>query len=91
MLVSMDQSSDDTYQSLSLAVINAVAEQEGVDPTDIEPPTYESLYSVVNPEALDSLFAPRSDGTPRTNGKIEFQFCGYDIVVTSDGTVELTE
>ncbi len=78
-------------QSVSLAVIDAVAEREGVDLTEIEPPEYESLYSVINPEALDALFAPREDGSPRANGRVLFHFCGYEVTVTDDGTVELSD
>ncbi|ELY97039.1 hypothetical protein C482_14109 [Natrialba chahannaoensis JCM 10990] len=49
--------------SPSQAIIEAVAAREGVDPTDIEPPAYEPLYSVVNPEALDSLFRDAVEGS----------------------------
>lgn len=91
MLLSVDRSKTNGRRSLSLEVISAIAEQEGVDPIEIEPPEYEALYDVCNPEALDSLFAPREDGTPRNRGRVSFAFCGYDVVVTSDGTVEVTE
>ncbi len=91
MLLSVDRSESSPESSLSFEVIAAVAEREGVDPTEIEPPTYDALYDVVNPEALDSLFAPREDGTPRAAGRVEFPFCGYQVVVTSDGTVEIDD
>ncbi|WP_049920117.1 HalOD1 output domain-containing protein [Halobiforma nitratireducens] len=91
MLLSVDSVEGDDAQPLSFEVIAAIAEREGVDPTDIEPPEYDALYDVVNPEALDSLFAPREDGTPRGQGQIEFRFCGYDVVVTSEGDVDVTE
>ena len=91
MLLSADGSETDTVQSLSFEVIAAVADREGVDPTDIEPPTYDALYDVINPEALDSLFSPREDGTPRASGRVEFPFCGYHVTVTSDGTVEVED
>ncbi|WP_049925386.1 HalOD1 output domain-containing protein [Halopiger goleimassiliensis] len=91
MLLSADRSAADTETSLSFEVIAAVAEREGVDPTDIEPPTYDALYDVINPEALDALFSPREDGTPRADGQVEFPFCGYHVVVTSDGDVELED
>ena len=89
MLLSVERSDEET--SLSYEVIRAVAEREGVDPIDIEPPEYEPLYDVLNPEALDALFAPRESGTPRGAGRIEFTYCGYDVVVDSDGTVELRD
>ncbi|ARS88717.1 HalOD1 output domain-containing protein [Natrarchaeobaculum aegyptiacum] len=91
MLLSVDRSETDSVPSLSFEVIAAIAEREGVDPTDIEPPTYEALYDVINPEALDSLFAPREDGTPRSTGTVEFLFCGYHVTVSSDGTVDVAE
>lgn len=91
MLLSVDRSETDPVPSLSFEVIAAIAEREGVDPTDIEPPAYEALYDVINPEALDSLFAPREDGTPRSTGTVEFLFCGYHVTVTSDGTVDVAE
>lgn len=91
MLLSVDRSDGNRRPSLSLEVVTAIAEREDVDPTEIEPPEYESLYDVCNPEALDALFAPREDGTPRSEGHVEFEYCGYDVVVTSDGSVEVTD
>ncbi|WIV67282.1 HalOD1 output domain-containing protein [Natrialbaceae archaeon AArc-T1-2] len=89
MLLSVEQSDED--RPLSFAVIDAIAEREGVDATEIEPPEYEALYEVLNPEALDALFAPREDGTPRSNGQVKFTYCGYDVVVDSDGDVTVRE
>ncbi|WP_265111411.1 HalOD1 output domain-containing protein [Halosolutus halophilus] len=91
MLLSLDRSDANEAASLSFEVIAAVAEREGIDPVELEPPEYEALYDVVNPEALDSLFAPRQNGSDRSTGRVEFPFCGYDVVVTSDGEVELSE
>lgn len=91
MLLATDQSNATESRPVSFDVIAAIADAEGVDPTEIEPPEYEALYDVVNPEALDALFAPREDGTPRTTGRIEFPYCGYYVVVDGDGEVELYE
>ncbi|WP_255167282.1 HalOD1 output domain-containing protein [Natrononativus amylolyticus] len=91
MLLSVDRSDAKRHQSLSYEIVDAVAEREGVDATEIEPPEYEALYDVLNPEALEALFAPREDGTPRNPGRVEFTFCGYDMVVTSDGDVTVIE
>ncbi|WP_339103760.1 HalOD1 output domain-containing protein [Haloterrigena salinisoli] len=91
MLLTADSTDATATNSLSFEVITAVAEREGIDPMEIEPPEYEALYDVVNPEALDSLFAPREDGTSRGSGRVEFVFCGYRVVVTSDGDVDVLE
>ena len=69
-------------QSPSTKVVEKVAEQEGVGPCDLD-----SLYDVVNPDALDALFAPTSNATVHSGGHVEFTYCGYDITVKSDGHV----
>lgn len=91
MLPTVDRSDETEATPRSFEVIAAIAEREGVDPMELEPPEYEALYDVVNPGALDSLFAPRQDGTGRTISRVEFPFCGYDVTVTSDGEVILSE
>lgn len=91
MLLSLDQSDTNETESLSFKVITAVAEREEIDPMELEPPEYEALYDVINPEALDSLFEPRQNGTGRAAGQVTFSFCGYDVDVTSDGEVTLSE
>lgn len=75
----------------SQAVIEAIASAEGIPPEELRPPTFESLHGVVDPEALDSLFAPRADGAPRAGGEVSFRFCGYDVTVERDGSVTLEE
>ena len=75
----------------SRTVIEAIAEAEGVRPEELRPPAYESLHDVVDPDALDTLFGPRSDGAPRSGGEVSFTFCGYDVTVETDGSVTLAE
>ena len=91
MLLSEGRSGEVNGRSLSFEVIDAVAKREGIEATDIEPPEYEALYDVINPEALDALFARRQDGSERTTGRVEFTYCGYHVVVTSDGDVTISE
>ena len=78
-------------RSPSRTVVEAVAEAEDIPPEELRPPTYESLHAVVDPEALDALFATRSDGTPRPAGEVSFPFCGYAVTVEADGTVTVDE
>ena len=81
---------DSSYRETpSQAVIEAVANAEDIQPTALSPPEYESLHDVVDPSALDDLFAPRYSGIPRQNGTITFTFCGYVVKVTGDGDVTL--
>ena len=75
----------------SQAVVEAVAEAEGVRPEELCPPEYETLHDVVDPQALDALFAPKANGIERSPGRISFEFCGHVVTVDADGTVSLTE
>ena len=64
--------------SPSTAVIRALAAVSGDDPTTIEP-----LFDVLDPDALDRLFAPAR--TPRLQGTVAFEHHGYRITVRADG------
>ncbi|WP_254530183.1 HalOD1 output domain-containing protein [Natrinema gelatinilyticum] len=91
MLLSVDRPDAAATQSISFDVIAAVAEREGIDPMDLEPPEYDALYEVINPEALDALFAARENGCERPTGRVEFPYCGYHVVVTSDREVTVSD
>ncbi|MDQ2051469.1 HalOD1 output domain-containing protein [Natronolimnohabitans sp. A-GB9] len=83
---------DTSYRTApSRTVIEAVAEAEGIPPEELRPPTYEALHDIVDPEALDSLFASRSNGTPRSAGDVTFPFCGYEVTVRADDTVTVED
>ncbi|WP_049923117.1 HalOD1 output domain-containing protein [Halopiger djelfimassiliensis] len=75
----------------SQAVVETVAAAEGVPPAELRPPEYEPLHAVVDPQALDRLFADRSNGQPRPGGDVCFQFCGYDVTVDEAGSVTLED
>lgn len=63
---------------LSEAVLQTIADAEGVDPADLEAPLYEAL----DPDALDALF--RTDV-----GSVTFGYHGYTVTVFADGTVDI--
>ncbi|RKD97791.1 HalOD1 output domain-containing protein [Halopiger aswanensis] len=73
----------------SRAVVEAVADAEGVAPTELRPPEYEPLHAAVDPEALDSLFDERANGSPRSHGSTSFHYCGYRVTVAADSSVSL--
>lgn len=66
-------------ESVSVSVGETLAELRDTDPASID------LHDYVDVEALDRLFEPLRDGTPRT-GRVSFQAAGYDVTVRSDGT-----
>ncbi|WP_408956981.1 HalOD1 output domain-containing protein [Natrinema sp. 74] len=69
--------------ALSTTVIHALADCMGVDVTD----SRISLYDAVDPDALDDLFRPRHDGTPRTSGTLSFVVNGHHVRVRGDGEI----
>ena len=67
--------------SLSRAVIEAVASEKDTEPEDLP----ETLHEVIDPDALDRLFA----GKNSTDGLVMFSFCGFNVTVTADRDVIL--
>ena len=71
----------------SYRIVAAVARREGVDPTALRP----RLNDVVDPDALDRLFSDGSGRREAPTGRVEFRYCGYDVTVSSDGRVAVTD
>lgn len=63
------------------AVVSAVAEASGSDPLDLPP-----LADVIDPDALNTLFASRSGAS---EAKIRIQYAGYEVIVEGEGAVHV--
>jgi hypothetical protein len=74
-------------QKLSSNVIEALAAEEGVAPTELRDP----LYDVIELEALDELFSDRRDGKSRSDGLVQFTYLRYEVTVYSDGRVDVSD
>lgn len=70
--------------SISNAVVSAVAEATGTDPTEMDP-----LYNVVDPDALESLFQSAGPASVPSSRRVEFEYWGCEVVVTADRTVRV--
>lgn len=73
-------------ESLSMTIINAVADAKDVDPADLGTP----LYEVVDPDAIDRLFQDRADGIPRPSGQIVFTMADCKVTVHDHDRVTVT-
>ena len=62
--------------SISTRVVMAVAEQKGVEHTDLPP-----LYSVIDSEALDALFERRLSRDEHPACEIQFSYAGEEVHV----------
>ena len=69
-------------ESPSQRVIEVVARKEGVSPTELSQPLYDSVEG----EALDKLFA-RKDAKGNGSVQVSFEYHGYKVhVADGDGT-----
>lgn len=75
----------DGSAELTTTLAHAISDVTGVDVTD----TGFTLNDHVDPEALDRLFEPKEDGTPRTNGHVSFTIWGYQVTVYSSGQIAI--
>lgn len=63
-------------------VIEAIADAEETDPTELTPP----LFEVIDPDALDNLFARN-----QALGKVIFNYKSYEVRVFPDGYVSIED
>ena len=77
---------DPQTRPVTEAVVETVAEATGTSPLDLP-----QLHSVVDPDALDSLFSGRPLGPTHGDGTVTFEFAGCIVSVNSHGTVEISE
>ncbi|AWB28368.1 HalOD1 output domain-containing protein [Halococcoides cellulosivorans] len=74
-------------EQVSTSVVRAVSAVEGRDPMTMRP-----LMDVLDPDALDGLFGDRADGSPRTGGRLTFEYSDSRVTVEGEYlTVERRE
>lgn len=73
----MEDNDSQETRSASEAVIQEVAEQEGIQPGEMNPP----LFEAVDPEALDRVL--------RDTGSVSFEYHGYLVTVDHSANVNL--
>ncbi len=70
--------------SVAVAVVTAVARHANADEMALPP-----LSEVVDPDALDRLFAGSADGPRGGHVEVGFEYCGVQVVVEGEGTVSI--
>lgn len=81
----LHRSFDPTTESASTELLLALAAYNDSDPTELEP-----LPNVLDPDALDSLVHSFATGRmPETSGRVAFDYNGFPIRITADGTITL--
>lgn len=74
---------EDDDSSITHAVVAAVADVKGVSPIDLTTP----LYTAVDTDALDQFVGSLSEKPAAV--EISFEYCGFDVTVSGDGSVAL--
>lgn len=69
------------HDTPSLAVVEAIAAIEGVDPTEVDP-----LGRTIDMDALDAIVQPPVDDA---DVQVSFLVHGYQVTVSSDGRLDL--
>ena len=76
---------DPETETVGEQLVKAVATLKDADPTEVD-----CLADYVDPDALDELFGPQADGTPRdTDGRVIFTYDEYTVHIHSDGTIAI--
>jgi len=68
--------------SISVAVVEAVSDAEKCQPTELP-----RLSTVIDPDALDSLFVETGDDQPARNGTLSFAFSNSRVTVEDGETI----
>lgn len=68
------------FESVSMAVVDAVADASGVDPLEVGP-----LHDVIDPDALDAIFS--SAGATRPDVEVVFRLDSTEVTVRGTGEV----
>lgn len=68
----------ETDRNYVFSVLQRIATERGVDPVELPP-----LTRAIDPDALERLLSSSEATT------VTFDYCGYDVTVTSDGGVSL--
>jgi hypothetical protein len=73
-----------SHESLSTALVRALAEYENRPIEDIDP-----VYEYLDLEALDELFTSPVDGTPRSRGMVVFDYHNATVTIMSEGLITI--
>jgi hypothetical protein len=68
---------------LTTTLVHVISDVTGVDVTDTE----FTLNDYVDPDALNRLFAPKADGTPRTRGDVRVTILDCQVTIFADGRI----
>ena len=78
-------SQDGRSRTVSERIAEEVASVAGVEPTALDP-----LYTVIDTDALNALFAARPSRPDGSELRVAFRYSGHEVVVGRDGSVDVS-
>ena len=79
-----EQSASD--ETVTEAIVSAVADHRGTGITDLEP-----LNNAVDPDALNTLFEDEWANQGGISKRMAFTYAGCEVVISSDGSVQVSD
>lgn len=73
-------------ESMTVRVVDEVASLEGVNPLELPP-----LYDTIDADTLEALFTDSVTGGVRENIRVEFDYCGYEVVVKGPDDIQIDQ
>lgn len=70
-----------------MRVLKSVAEKEDVLPERLDPP----LFEAIDAHGLNTFVRSLEENQPNGSGKAVFEYYGYLITISSDGSIQLQE
>ncbi|WP_222919883.1 HalOD1 output domain-containing protein [Natrinema sp. SYSU A 869] len=68
--------------SLTTTIVSTIAALSNSDPIEVD-----RLYDQIDPESLETLFAPTSGAAARNTGQVSFRLDAYTITVHATGDI----
>jgi hypothetical protein len=90
LILTYDVSSNESLSEGVIAAVSAVSDTSPIPDTHSEDEQpLDPLYTVIDPEALDSVFRGSDHDADRTSGWITFDYHGYEVTVHSEGWISV--
>ena len=73
-------------RSLATTIVSTVATLSETTPDELE-----RIYDRIDPDSLETLFAPANGATRRNAGQVSFRLDRYTVTVHASGTIVVTD
>lgn len=76
-----------TWAEPTQRIVQAIADAEGVEPVDLDPP----LFDVLDGDLLNALVSSNETNADEPSLELSFEYFGYTVHVAAGGTVSVSK